>query len=121
MRVLVVILVALATAAPASAATAHGVMTNGGRAGVRSGDQGQIWQSRFVEHRRGTLRYSACVIYLDARNVVRCKAGTTNGAGVDRLTFSQFVNLRPGHWVVRFFELGHKLSAWRFTVRAEGA
>jgi hypothetical protein len=120
MRVLMVIVAALALAAPASAATAHGVMTNGGGP-VHSGEQGAIWQSRFVEHRRGTLRYSACVIYLDARNVVRCKAGTTNRAGVDRLTFSVFVNLRPGHWVVRFFELGHKLSAWRFTVRAEGA
>lgn len=115
---LVALAAALALGAPASAVVPHGVMTNGGGP-VRSGEQGAIWQSRFVEHRAGTLRYSACVIYLDARAVVRCKAGTTNRAGVDRLTFSQFVNLRPGHWVVRFFRLGHQLSAWRFTVRAE--
>jgi hypothetical protein len=106
-------------ATPASARVYRGVMTNGAGA-VHSGEQGALWQSRFVEHRAGRVRYSACVVFLDARNVVKCKAGRTNGRGVDRLSFSEFVNMRPGHWVVRFFKLGRTLSAWRFTVRSEG-
>jgi hypothetical protein len=107
-------------ATTASARVYRGVMTNGAGA-VRSGEQGALWQSRFVEHKRGRVLYSACVVFLDARNVVKCKAGKTNGRGVDRLSFSQFVNLRPGHWVVRFFKLGRTLASWRFTVRGEGA
>ena len=58
---------------------------------------------------------------LDARAVVLCKPGRTNSHGIDRLSFSEFVNMRPGLWVVRFFKLGHKLASWRFTVRPEGA
>jgi hypothetical protein len=105
--------------APVSARVYRGVMTNGAGA-VHSGEQGALWQSRFVEHGRGRVQYSACVVFLDARNVVKCKPGRTNGHGVDRLSFSEFVNMRPGHWVVRFFKLGRTLSAWRFTVRSEG-
>jgi hypothetical protein len=117
------VLAALATAATAATAATpkyRGMMTNGGGA-VRSGEQGALWQSRFVEHAHGTVAYSACVIFREARGVVQCKAGRTNRAGVDRLTFSAFVNQRPGRWVVRFFELGRKLSEWRFVVRPEGA
>ena len=106
-------------ATPASARVYRGVMTNGAGA-VRSGEQGALWQSRFVEHKRGRVEYSACVVFLDARGIVKCKPGRTNGGGVDRLSFSGFVTLRPGHWVVRFFKLGRTLSAWRFTVRSEG-
>jgi hypothetical protein len=118
-----VILLLLATlaiaASPASARTYRGVMTNGAGA-VRSGEQGALWESRFVEHTSGRMLYSVCVIYLDARNVVKCKPGRTNRHGVDRVGFSEFVNLRPGRWVVRFFKLGSKLSEWRFSVRSEG-
>ena len=106
-------------AGSARAATFHGVMTNGGGA-VRSGEQGALWQSRFGERAAGRVRYSACVIFLGERGVVRCKAGRTSAAGTSRLSFSQFVNQRPGRWVVRFFRLGQKLSAWRFVVRPEG-
>ncbi len=107
-------------ATTASARVYRGVMTNGAGA-VHSGEQGALWQSRFVEHKRGRMLYSACVVFLDARGVVKCKAGRTNRRGVDRVSFTEFVNLRPGHWVVRFFKLGRTLSAWRFTVRSEGA
>jgi hypothetical protein len=107
-------------ATTASARVYRGVMTNGAGA-VRSGEQGALWQSRFVEHKRGRVQYSACVVFLDARGVVKCKAGRTNSHGVDRVSFSEFVNMRPGHWVVRFFKLGRTLSSWRFTVRGEGA
>jgi hypothetical protein len=106
-------------ATTASARVYRGVMTNGAGA-VHSGEQGALWQSRFVEHKRGRVRYAACVVFLDARGIVKCKPGRTNRRGVDRLSFSEFVNLRPGHWVVRFFKLGRTLSSWRFTVRAEG-
>lgn len=117
---LLVLLAALAIGATTSSASVfRGVMTNGAGA-VRSGEQGALWESRFVEHTSGRMRYSACVVFLDARNVVMCKAGRTNGHGVDRLSFSEFVNMRPGHWVVRFFRLGHTLSSWRFLVRSEG-
>jgi hypothetical protein len=120
----VVVLLLLATlalgATPASARVYRGVMTNGA-GGVHSGEQGALWQSRFVEHKRGRVEYSACVVFLDARRVVMCKAGRTNSHGVDRLAFSEFVNMRPGHWVVRFFKLGRTLSAWRFEVRPEAA
>ena len=116
-----VLLAALALAATTSSARMYrGVMTNGAGA-VHSGEQGALWQSRFVEHKRGRVLYSACVVFLDARGVVKCKARRTNGHGVGRLSFSEFVNMRPGHWVVRFFKLGRTLSAWRFTVRSEGA
>jgi hypothetical protein len=120
--VLVSVLVAvLAIGATTSSARVYrGVMTNGAGA-VRSGEQGARWQSRFVEHKRGRVEYSACVIFLDARFVVLCKPGRTNSRGVDRVSFSGFVNMRPGHWVVRFFKLGHRLASWRFTVRPEGA
>ncbi|MEO8689222.1 MAG: hypothetical protein ABI611_13520 [Solirubrobacteraceae bacterium] len=107
-------------ATTASARVYRGVMTNGAGA-VHSGEQGALWQSRFVEHKRGRMLYSACVVFLDARGVVKCKAGRTNRRGVDRVSFTEFVNLRPGHWVVRFFKLGRTLSAWRFTLRSEGA
>ena len=116
---MLVLLILAIGAASASARTYRGVMTNGAGA-VRSGEQGAVWESRFVEHKRGRVSYAACAIFLDARGVVMCKPGRTNRHGVDRLTFSRFVNLHPGHWVVRFFRLGHKLSAWRFTVRSEG-
>ena len=105
-------------ACSARAATFHGVMTNGGGA-VRSGEQGALWQSRFSERAAGRVRYSACVIFLEGHNVVRCKGGRTNSHGVSRLGFSQFVNLHPGHWAVRFFRLGRRLAAWNFTVRPE--
>ena len=59
---------------PASARDYRGVMTNGGGA-VRSGEQGALWESRFVEHKAGRVLYSACVVFLDARQVVKCKAG----------------------------------------------
>jgi hypothetical protein len=120
--VLALLLLAALTigATTASARVYRGVMTNGAGA-VRSGEQGALWQSRFVEHKRGRVQYGACVIFLDAREVVKCKPGRTNRRGVDRLSFSEFVNMRPGHWVVRFFKLGRKLSEWRFTVRSEGA
>jgi hypothetical protein len=117
--VLLLLAALTAGATPASARVYRGVMTNGAGA-VRSGEQGALWQSRFVEHKRGRVRFSACVIFRDARGVVLCKAGRTNRHGVSRLSFSEFVNLRPGHWVVRFFKLGRTLSAWRFTVRSEG-
>ena len=120
----VVALVCLAAlcagASPASARDYRGVMTNGAGA-VRSGEQGALWESRFVEHKPGRVVYSACVVFLDARQVVKCKPGRTNSRGVDRVGFSGFVNMRPGHWVVRFFKLGRTLSSWRFTVRSEGA
>jgi hypothetical protein len=116
--VLVAILVMGATTC--SASVYRGVMTNGAGA-VRSGEQGALWQSRFVERKHGRVRYSACVVLLDARAVVLCKPGRTNSRGVDRVSFSEFVNMRPGHWVVRFFKLGHTLASWRFTVRPEGA
>jgi hypothetical protein len=106
-------------ASTASARTYRGVMTNGAGA-VHSGEQGALWESRFVEHKRGRVEYSACVVFLDARAVVKCKPGRTGAHGKDRLSFSGFVNMRPGHWVVRFFKLGRTLSAWRFTVRSEG-
>ena len=119
---LVSVLVAvLAVSATTSSARVYsGVMTNGSGA-VRSGEQGALWQSRFVEHKRGRVPYSACVIFLDAHAVVRCKPGRTDSHGVDRVSFSGFVNMRAGHWVVRFFKLGHTLASWRFTVRPEGA
>jgi hypothetical protein len=118
--VVLVLLAALAVGATTASARAYrGVMTNGAGA-VHSGEQGALWESRFVEHKQGRVRYSACVVFLDARNVVLCKPGRTNGHGVDRVSFSGFVNMRPGHWVVRFFKLGRTLSAWRFTVRSEG-
>jgi hypothetical protein len=117
--VLLLLLAALTVgASSASARTYRGVMTNGAGA-VHSGEQGTLWQSRFVEHKHGRMLYSACVIYLDARQVVSCKPGTTNRKGVDRVDFTEFVNLRAGHYVVRFIKLGRKLSAWRFTVRSE--
>jgi hypothetical protein len=106
-------------ATTASASVYRGAMTNGA-GGVRSGEQGALWQSRFVEHKRGRVAYSACVIFRDARDVVQCKPGRTNARGVDRVTFSEFVNMHPGRWVVRFFKLGHTLASWRFTVRSEG-
>ena len=117
--ILAVLALLTAGAAPASARVYRGVMTNGGRRAVHSGEQGALWQSRFVEHKRGRVRYSACVIFLDGHNVVRCKAGRTNSHGVSRLGFSRFVNLHPGHWAVRFFRLGRRLAAWNFTVRPE--
>jgi hypothetical protein len=119
--VVLLLLAALTIGATTSSARVYrGVMTNGAGA-VRSGEQGALWQSRFAEHKRGRVRYSACVIFLDARGVVLCKAGRTNRHGVDRVGFSEFVNMRPGHWIVRFFKLGRTLSGWRFTVRSEGA
>jgi hypothetical protein len=120
--VLVLVLVAVLTigARTSSASVYRGVITNGAGA-VRSGEQGALWQSRFVEHKHGRVEYSACVIFLDARAVVLCKPGHTNSHGVDRVSFSEFVNMHPGHWVVRFFKLGHTLASWRFTVRSEGA
>jgi hypothetical protein len=123
MGILAVLAVLIAGAVPAqaSARAYRGVMTNGGSRAVHSGEQGAIWRSRFVEHKRGRVSYSACVIFLDGHNVVRCKVGRTNGRGVSRLGFRQFVNLRPGHWAVRFFGLGHRLAAWNFTVRPEEA
>ena len=124
MRGVVSVLLLLAAltvgATSASARTYRGVMTNGAGA-VRSGEQGALWESRFVEHKRGRVRYSACVVFLDARGVVLCKPGRTNRHGVSRRSFSGFVNMRPGHWVVRFFKLGRTLSSWRFVVRSEGA
>jgi hypothetical protein len=114
-----VLAASLAVASPSAAArTYRGVMTNGGGA-VRSGEQGALWQSRFVEHKRGTVLYSACVIFQGKRGVVQCKPGRSNRGGTDRISFSGFVNLHPGDWVVRFFRLGHTLAAWRFTVRPE--
>lgn len=79
--VLVSVLVAvLAIGATTSSARVYrGVMTNGAGA-VRSGEQGARWQSRFVEHKRGRVEYSACVIFLDARFVVLCKPGRTTPA-----------------------------------------
>jgi hypothetical protein len=112
--------VVLAMGTANAASTYRGVMTNGAGA-VHSGEQGALWQSRFVEHAHGTVAYSACVVFRDARGVVQCKAGKTNRAGVDRLSFSAFVNAHPGRWVVRFFQLGRKLSEWRFVVRPEGS
>ena len=103
-----------------AARTYRGVMTNGAAA-VHSGEQGALWQSRLSEHAHGTVAYSACVIFREARGVVQCKAGRTNRAGVDRLSFSAFVNMHAGKWVVRFFQLGRKLSEWRFEVRPEHA
>lgn len=118
---LLLLLAALMFGATTSSARVYrGTMTNGAGA-VHSGEQGALWQSRFVEHKSGRVRYSACVVFLDVRGVVKCKPGRTNRRGVDRLGFSEFVNLRPGHWVVRFFKLGRTLSTWRFTVRSEGA
>jgi hypothetical protein len=107
-------------AATSSAAVYRGEMTNGAGA-VRSGEQGSMWESHFVEHKRGRVLYGACVIFLDARQVVKCKPGRTNSHGVDRLEFSEFVNLHPGHWVVRFFKLGRLLSHWRFVVHPENS
>lgn len=120
--VLVSVLVGVLTigAATSSAKVYEGVMTNGSGA-VRSGEQGALWEARFVEHKRGHVEYSACVIFLDAHAVVRCKPGRTNSHGVDRVPFSQFVNMHPGRWVVRFFKLGNTLASWRFTVRPEDA
>jgi hypothetical protein len=106
-------------ASTAAARTYRGVMTNGAGP-VRSGEQGAIWRSRFVEHAKGRVAYSACVIFRGARGVVSCKPGKTSSRGVDRIDFSEFVNMRPGHWVVKFFKLGRTLSSWRFTVRSEG-
>jgi len=119
MVTLLVLAALTAGATPASARDFRGVMANGGGA-VRSGEQGALWESRFVEHKPGRVVYSACVVFLDARRVVKCKPGRTNSRGRDRLSFSGFVNMRPGHWVVRFFKLGRTLSSWRFTVRSEG-
>jgi ribosomal protein S9 len=120
MLVSVLVLALAIGAATASARVYSGAMTNGAGA-VRSGEQGAIWQSRFVEHKRGRVDYSVCVIFRDARRVVQCKPGRTTARGVDRATFSEFVNLHPGLWVVRFFHLGRTLASWRFTVRPEGA
>jgi hypothetical protein len=103
-----------------SAGVYSGSMTNGAGA-VRSGEQGALWQSRFVEHKRGRVEYGACVIFLGARGVVQCQPGRTNSRGVDRASFSGFVNMHPGDWVVRFFQLGRTLASWRFTVRPEAA
>ena len=103
-----------------SAVMYRGVLTNDAGA-VRSGEQGALWQSRFVEHRRGRMEYSACVTFLDARAAVLCKAGRTNSHGIDRVSFSEFVNMRPGHRVVRFFKLGHKLASWRSRLPARKA
>ena len=111
----------LAVGAPAASARVYrGVMTNGGGA-VHSGEQGALWRARFEEHRRGRVAYSACVIFRDEHAVSQCKPGRTSAHGVDRIDFSEFVNQHPGRWVVRFFELGRTLAAWRFTVRPEDA
>ena len=67
------------------------------------------------------MEYSACVTFLDARAAVLCKAGRTNSHGIDRVSFSEFVNMRPGHRVVRFFKLGHKLASWRSRLPAPKA
>ncbi len=117
--ILAVLALLTAGATSASGRVYRGFMTNGDSRAVHSGEQGAIWQSRFIEHARGRVRYAACVIFLDGHNVVRCKVGRTNSHGVSRLGFSRFVNLRPGHWAVRFFRLGRRLAAWNFTVRPE--
>jgi hypothetical protein len=70
---------------------------------------------------RGRVDYSVCVIVRDARRVVQCKPGRTTAHGVDRATFSEFVNMHLGRWVVRFFHLGRTLTSWCFAVRPEGA
>jgi hypothetical protein len=120
-RAVLLVLTALVLgASTASARVYRGVMTNGAGP-VRSGEQGAIWETRFVEHHKGRVAYSACVVFPEKRGVVSCKAGKTSASGVDRIGFSSFVNRHPGHWVVRFFKLGRTLSSWRFAVRPEGA
>jgi hypothetical protein len=49
------------------------------------------------------------------------QAGPHDSHGIDRVSFSEFVNMRPGHRVVRFFKLGHKLASWRSRLPARKA
>jgi hypothetical protein len=65
------------------------------------------------------MEYSACVTF-SMLAPWSCASRTARLHGIDRVSFS-FVSMRPGHGVVRFFKLGHKLASWRFTVRPEGA
>ena len=110
----------LTAAGRAQAATYSGAMTLGAGA-VREGSQGGFWQSRFREHRRGRVRYSACVVFLERKGTASCHAGRTGAGGVGRLFFAPFVNAHPGRWVVRFFVVGHQVAGWRFRVRGEGS
>ena len=90
-----VLAASLAVATPSAAArTYRGVMTNGGGP-VRSGEQGALWQSRFVEHKRGTVLYSACVIFRGKRGVVQCKPGRSNRGGTDRISYRRDARAAP--------------------------
>ena len=117
---LIVVLAGLAVPAPADARpTNEGTMTLGAGP-VRSGSQGALWQSRFVERRRGRVTYTACVVSLTRKGYSTCMVGRTGKSGTSRRTFAEFVNQQPGRWAVRFFITGRQVAGWRFTVRSEG-